>query len=257
VIIWLVTTKYLDSETGLYYYGLRYYIPPLARWLNRDPLEQILLSAQQSFRHDELMNLYKFTSNSAVSSFDYLGLAGCSCGPDVTDGLNNALAEANRRFSDASFPDKIKGCLGFWFPLPAAKKNWDLKFQTTCGSCPKGDSCKETVTVAGKCHYLWDVNYILYGKSQQLCGSTLKSMHKNIILWKWFLKAFDNIIEHDYDGFVGDPNSLIEWSPDIHGWAQVGYLNLPLRFMPERKALKSCDACKDPGTVEIRPWWPW
>jgi RHS repeat-associated protein len=32
------STKYLDSETGLVYYGYRYYSPELGRWLSRDPL---------------------------------------------------------------------------------------------------------------------------------------------------------------------------------------------------------------------------
>ena len=32
------STKYLDIETGLYYYGYRFYHPPNRRWLNRDPI---------------------------------------------------------------------------------------------------------------------------------------------------------------------------------------------------------------------------
>ena len=32
------STKYFDHETGLYYYGYRYYSPVLMRWLNRDPI---------------------------------------------------------------------------------------------------------------------------------------------------------------------------------------------------------------------------
>jgi len=32
------STKYLDQETGLYYYGYRYYSPSLGRWLARDPI---------------------------------------------------------------------------------------------------------------------------------------------------------------------------------------------------------------------------
>ena len=31
-------TKYRDSETGLYYYGYRYYNPSTGRWLSRDPI---------------------------------------------------------------------------------------------------------------------------------------------------------------------------------------------------------------------------
>jgi RHS repeat-associated protein len=32
------STKYFDAETGLYYFGHRYYSPDLGRWINRDPI---------------------------------------------------------------------------------------------------------------------------------------------------------------------------------------------------------------------------
>jgi RHS repeat-associated protein len=35
-----VSTKYRDAETGLLYYGYRYYDPTAGRWLNRDPIEE-------------------------------------------------------------------------------------------------------------------------------------------------------------------------------------------------------------------------
>jgi RHS repeat-associated protein len=34
------STKYLDAETGLYYYGYRFYNPEVGRWVNRDPLTE-------------------------------------------------------------------------------------------------------------------------------------------------------------------------------------------------------------------------
>ena len=33
------STKYLDSEVGLCYYGFRFYSPTLGRWVSRDPIE--------------------------------------------------------------------------------------------------------------------------------------------------------------------------------------------------------------------------
>ncbi|HHS97404.1 MAG TPA: hypothetical protein ENK08_05820 [Chloroflexi bacterium] len=39
------STKYHDDETGLVYYGYRYYSPELGRWLNRDPIEELGLAA--------------------------------------------------------------------------------------------------------------------------------------------------------------------------------------------------------------------
>jgi RHS repeat-associated protein len=32
------STKYTDNETGLLYYGYRYYDPVTGRWPNRDPI---------------------------------------------------------------------------------------------------------------------------------------------------------------------------------------------------------------------------
>jgi RHS repeat-associated protein len=34
------STKYTDDETGLVYYGYRYYSPGLGRWVSKDPLEE-------------------------------------------------------------------------------------------------------------------------------------------------------------------------------------------------------------------------
>lgn len=34
------STKYTDNETGLVYYGYRYYSPGMGRWVNRDPSEK-------------------------------------------------------------------------------------------------------------------------------------------------------------------------------------------------------------------------
>lgn len=57
------STKYLDTETSLYYYGYRFYHPTLMRWLNRDPIEE-----------DGGINLYAFCGNNSISKYDVLGL---------------------------------------------------------------------------------------------------------------------------------------------------------------------------------------
>ena len=61
------STKYFDSETGLYYYGYRFYSPSLMRWLNRDPIEE-----------NGGLNLYGFCGNNAQSFYDVMGF---SCKP--------------------------------------------------------------------------------------------------------------------------------------------------------------------------------
>ena len=57
------SSKYLDDETGLYYYGFRYYTPALGRWMNRDPIEE-----------KGGYNLYGLVGNDGVNIWDYLGL---------------------------------------------------------------------------------------------------------------------------------------------------------------------------------------
>ena len=57
------STKYLDHDTGLYYYGYRFYSPMLQRWINRDPIEE-----------KGGLNLYGFVENSSISSYDAYGL---------------------------------------------------------------------------------------------------------------------------------------------------------------------------------------
>jgi RHS repeat-associated protein len=56
------STKYHDPETGLYYYGYRFYSPELHRWLNRDPIDE--LGGQ---------NLYAFCANNGMGNLDPFG----------------------------------------------------------------------------------------------------------------------------------------------------------------------------------------
>ena len=56
------STKYFDAETGLYYYGCRFYSPETGRWLNRDPIEE-----------DGGLNLYGFIGNDGMNHIDPFG----------------------------------------------------------------------------------------------------------------------------------------------------------------------------------------
>ena len=57
------STKYTDSETGLLYYGRRYYNPQLGRWVGRDPIEE-----------KGGLHLYGFVGNNGVNRWDMLGM---------------------------------------------------------------------------------------------------------------------------------------------------------------------------------------
>ncbi len=56
------STKYEDAETGLLYYGYRYYDPVTGRWLSRDPIGE-----------EGGPNLYGFVYNSPEQFYDILG----------------------------------------------------------------------------------------------------------------------------------------------------------------------------------------
>jgi RHS repeat-associated protein len=58
------STKMLDQETGLYYYGYRYYSPKLGRWISRDPIDEAYS-----------WNLYSMLNNDPANLIDALGQA--------------------------------------------------------------------------------------------------------------------------------------------------------------------------------------
>jgi RHS repeat-associated protein len=58
------SSKYVDSDSGLVYFGYRYYRPDLGRWLCRDPLQE-----------QGGPNLYAYCQNDPINHLDPLGLA--------------------------------------------------------------------------------------------------------------------------------------------------------------------------------------
>jgi RHS repeat-associated protein len=94
------STKFTDDESGLVYYGARYYAPMLGRFINRDPIEE-----------QGGLNLYGFCGNDGINHTDYLGnfslrkifrkirkfVAGHS------DPLTRAIVRADQRLDDWSF----------------------------------------------------------------------------------------------------------------------------------------------------------
>ena len=73
------STKPLDAETGLYYYGYRYYDPTTGRWPSRDPIEE-----------EGGINLYGFVYNNTNYWIDVLGGKPTKIGPGTggTGGTN-------------------------------------------------------------------------------------------------------------------------------------------------------------------------
>ena len=68
------STKYYDPETGLYYYGYRFYSPDWRIWLNRDSHEE-----------DGGYNLYAFCENSPLTRYDINGQSWLNCFGDCVE----------------------------------------------------------------------------------------------------------------------------------------------------------------------------
>jgi RHS repeat-associated protein len=60
--VYRFSSKLYDANSGLYYYGYRWYAPNLQRWLNRDPLGE-----------DERINLYTYAGNNPINFVDPFG----------------------------------------------------------------------------------------------------------------------------------------------------------------------------------------
>ena len=92
---WRFSTKYQDEETGLLYYGYRFYNPMDGRWLSRDPIEE-----QGGW------NLYGFVANDAVSRYDALGLsdAAVMSGAAAAGGGASAILSGIAAIGDAIPP---------------------------------------------------------------------------------------------------------------------------------------------------------
>jgi RHS repeat-associated protein len=83
------STKYTDNESGLIYYGYRYYNPSTGRWNSRDPLvEQGFVESKDGadIGVQPDLNLYGVLANTVVNSVDNLGgghgiLCACSFSP--------------------------------------------------------------------------------------------------------------------------------------------------------------------------------
>jgi len=65
------STKQADAETGMNYYGYRYYAADMGRWINRDPIEE-----------GSELNVYLMAGNDVVFNWDINGLLVIYTSPD-------------------------------------------------------------------------------------------------------------------------------------------------------------------------------
>ena len=121
------STKSYERETGLYYYGKRFYSPILRRWLGRDPLQE-----------RGGLNLLLFCNNSPLSQFDIQGEL--SYGEVLV-----ALARATSLSSQISHMMlNMSDCLKTvyeWFPGHARDSEANDKYKHCVASCEISNAC--------------------------------------------------------------------------------------------------------------------
>ena len=89
------STKYEDEETGLLYYGYRFFAPEIGRWPSRDPIGEMGSE-----------NLYQMVGNQTIIQIDLLGLFGVG---DILGYISNVLGS-----------HKGQGCIENSFDLAAS-----------------------------------------------------------------------------------------------------------------------------------------
>jgi RHS repeat-associated protein len=87
------SSKEWNASSGLYYFGRRYYIPNVQRWLNRDPIGE-----------NGGLNLYRAMNNNPINNIDPLGLwnlwAPWTWG--VSDGIGTSLGNSLNPFDGSA-----------------------------------------------------------------------------------------------------------------------------------------------------------
>ncbi len=103
------TGKEWDEETGLYYYGARYYEPQLARWMSADPAGFELINPMGSdgkprsgYSIIEATNWYSYVSNNPVRYIDPTGMKilDITSGQYMNSSTNRSALMGSRRTGD-------------------------------------------------------------------------------------------------------------------------------------------------------------
>ncbi len=139
----LYGTKYTDMESGLIYYGYRYYDPRQGRFINRDPIGE-----------EGGINLYGFVGNSPVNRVDYLGLEWVfsqNCGPWDSNGywrVENSELEGD---APLLFWHTEYWQVGCWIDLPNPVREGDPQGGGGSGGNGNDSSGESDETKEKKC----------------------------------------------------------------------------------------------------------
>jgi RHS repeat-associated protein len=144
------STKYWDEESGLVYYGERYYNPTLGRWISRDPIEE-----------EGGNNLYAFNWNDPINQVDPTGLTSGTLAEE------DAVIEEGAGMDMAM--DGASQAFGIYQRIKGAVQTFNM-LQRNLANLMDGDISEEDLAQA-----LGDIQDIFVAK---LTGAALGSISK-------------------------------------------------------------------------------
>ena len=202
---WRFSTKQFDAETGLGYWGYRYYSPGLGRWMSRDPIglsdgpnELAYVRNRPTVAIDPLgLDIYQ------APRPDFVKKACGKCGADITDWFRDEF-EAQKSGWDAYKAEyERRATLGIgWYqyawwayhnqyykswseimlaPHPSGGQHFEFNKGTTCGTKGKCDvGCGNTVTLCGKCIHSSVVGNLMFGLMANYAQQSLDEVTKYV-----------------------------------------------------------------------------
>ena len=154
------SSKYLDAETGFYYYGYRYLDPPTGRWLSRDPigikggLNEVGFVGNDAVYYVDTIGAEWFPKNSSRLGTIWKSgpvsklTASSSNNRQVFADMDNAAAEAGNKFSPSTVKSGnewgghvCRSCRdGEWVYYTTAAEGTDQGMDfSKAADCDKGD----------------------------------------------------------------------------------------------------------------------
>lgn len=146
-----------------------------------------------------------------------------TCGPDLTDALEDALARVKTEFAGWSGLTRYNACLDL-VTLPGAAISWDIKELGPGGreqltrQYPGCGTCGHSVQIGPDCHYSGSVNYAAYGVMMRLCHDYLS--REESMFADWFTRNEMLEMVYIHKNQTGTQAANFQASNE---WANAGY----------------------------------
>jgi len=202
-----------------------------------------------------------------------------SCGPGVTENVENVLRTVRTEFPKLDKQMQCKMCTGSFSLSAKSGRSWDIwDLHMIAQKSPSGRRGSEvadvggeelgwnrSVSIGGKCYDAATANYVLYGAMGKLCYEAFPlASHRSWLPWK-FGNAYslDNIkanvsLWKAYAYQQGVPAEATGWvEAGYRGWPEGGDAPRSTTPYPVRKNAPGFRAYAGQSFTPIwEPWWP-